>query len=114
MRGRRRPGPASGPTRRPPGPPRLPRPLRLGPRTKPASGNGRLMRSSSRPTGSTGGLSVTSPSDGPKFLTVADVKRLHQRSIERHGGSPGILDAKLLESAVMTPQQTVFGELAHP
>ncbi len=55
---------------------------------------------------------MTSPNE-PRWLSVEDVKRLHQRNIEQFGGSPGILDEGLLESAVMTPRQSAFGEPTH-
>lgn len=44
------------------------------------------------------------------FLTVEQVIGLHRHSIERYGGSHGLRDAGLLESAVLSPQQTFGGE----
>lgn len=41
----------------------------------------------------------------PIWLSVSDALYLHSRSIELFGGSPGIRDEGLLESAVMRPQQ---------
>jgi death-on-curing protein len=50
---------------------------------------------------------------GPIFLTLDQVLRLHQRQIERFGGSSGIRDITLIESAVMQPQQRFGGEYVH-
>jgi death-on-curing protein len=47
------------------------------------------------------------------FLTVEDVIRLHDSSIEREGGNPGVKDPVYLESAVVLPQQRVFGQYLH-
>jgi len=54
------------------------------------------------------------PSEGTlQFLTVEDVKRLHDLSIARHGGSYGVRDQGLLESAVQMPEQTFGGTYLH-
>jgi death-on-curing protein len=42
------------------------------------------------------------------------VLRLHARSIKRFGGSEGVRDIGLLESAVAMPMATFGGELLHP
>jgi len=39
-----------------------------------------------------------------RYLTVGDVPALHRMSVEAHGGTPGLRDLRLLESAVMRPQ----------
>jgi prophage maintenance system killer protein len=39
----------------------------------------------------------------PSFLTVAQVERLHEKLIHRFGGSHGLRDRVLFESAVMQP-----------
>ena len=44
-----------------------------------------------------------------EHLTVMQVHAIHDAVIEAYGGSPGIRDANLLESAVNTPQATAFG-----
>ena len=49
-----------------------------------------------------------------RFLVVDDVNRLHQLTIETHGGLPGIRDVGLLEAAVSMPLQTFDGEYLHP
>ena len=48
------------------------------------------------------------------FLTIEEVKRLHDLSIARHGGSYGLRDEGLLESAVAMPEQTFAGAYLHP
>jgi death-on-curing protein len=45
----------------------------------------------------------------PVFLTMEDVTEIHANQIARHGGSPGIRDATLLQSAVAMPEAG-FGE----
>jgi death-on-curing protein len=40
----------------------------------------------------------------PHFLTLEEVVGIHADQIERYGGSPGIRDLGLLESAVAMPQ----------
>lgn len=42
--------------------------------------------------------------------TPSLVKAIHQAAIETQGGSAGIRDEALLESAVAAPQATAFGE----
>jgi len=42
--------------------------------------------------------------------TVAAVKVLHEEVLRVHGGSPGIRDENLLESAVAAPQATMMGQ----
>ena len=44
-----------------------------------------------------------------KYLTVKDVLLLHQMQIDEFGGSHGLRDLGLLESAVMRPQITFDG-----
>lgn len=44
------------------------------------------------------------------FLTVALVKELHAEAIAQFGGSHGLRDEALLESAVAAPQATFGGE----
>lgn len=52
-------------------------------------------------------------SDQFAFLSVGDVKRLHFLSISKYGGSHGVRDEGLLESALEMPSQTFGGELLH-
>ena len=44
----------------------------------------------------------------PEFLTWDDVLLLHGRSLAEHGGSVGIRDRGLIESAIAQPQQDYF------
>lgn len=50
----------------------------------------------------------------PEFLTKADVLKIHNRQIERFGGTTGIRDEGLLESALAQPQATFGGDFLHP
>jgi death-on-curing protein len=43
-------------------------------------------------------------------LTVAAVKAIHREVLKAHGGSTGIRDVALLESAVAAPQATMMGQ----
>jgi death-on-curing protein len=43
-------------------------------------------------------------------LTVSVVKAIHAEVLASHGGSPGIRDEALLESAVAAPQATMLGK----
>ncbi len=45
----------------------------------------------------------------PNFLTLDDVTAIHTDQIERYGGSHGIRDMALLQSAVAMPQ-AMFGD----
>jgi death-on-curing protein len=51
--------------------------------------------------------------DEPLFLDVDDVIEIHATQLEVHGGSPGLRDRGLLESAVAQPQAAFGGEFAH-
>ncbi len=48
-----------------------------------------------------------------RFLTVAEVLRLHKLQIQDFGGAFGIRSEELLESAVMQPQSTFGGFMLH-
>lgn len=50
---------------------------------------------------------------GPVFLLLDEVLEMHEQQIERYGGSPGLRDVAVLESAVATPQATFGGEFLH-
>ncbi len=45
-----------------------------------------------------------------RFLTVEDAFFLHEESIALYGGGSGVRDLGLLESAVLSVQQTFGGE----
>ena len=49
----------------------------------------------------------------PKFLELEDVLRIHQRLVEKFGGTSGVRDLGLLESALSQPQATFSGRLLH-
>lgn len=50
----------------------------------------------------------------PSFLTLDEVLALHADQIERYGGTHGIRDVALLESAVAAPAATFAGAYLHP
>lgn len=49
-----------------------------------------------------------------KILTKEQILTLHAQLIEKFGGSPGIRDEGLLDSAVNTPFQTYEGKALYP
>lgn len=51
--------------------------------------------------------------DEIRFLSPEDVLSLHEMQIERYGGSAGIRDRGLLESAIGQPQASFGGEYVH-
>jgi death-on-curing protein len=50
------------------------------------------------------------PSAELRHLSVDAVIAIHEKVLEAHGGSPGLRDAALLESAVAAPQASSGGE----
>jgi death-on-curing protein len=50
----------------------------------------------------------------PKFIEKEDVLSIHNKQINLYGGSFGIRDQGLLESAISQPQATFGGEFLHP
>lgn len=48
------------------------------------------------------------------YLTLEDVLAIHDDQIERYGGSHGVRDLTLLESAIARPQATFGGEDLYP
>lgn len=50
----------------------------------------------------------------PKFISKQLVLALHQQLIDSFGGSAGLRDAGLLDSALARPKITFDGELLHP
>lgn len=50
---------------------------------------------------------------GPTFLGLEEVLQIHADQIERHGGSSGIRDLGLLESAIAMPQASFGDQLLH-
>lgn len=49
----------------------------------------------------------------PEFLDLDDVLQIHANQLEAHGGSDGIRDLGLLDSAVAQPQMGVAGQYLH-
>ncbi len=49
-----------------------------------------------------------------EYLSVAQVRELHAMQIARFGGSPGLRDRGLLESACARPSMTFAGEELYP
>lgn len=49
-----------------------------------------------------------------RFLTLGEVIDLHRALIAQSGGSPGIRDLHLLDSALAQPKATFGGEDLHP
>ena len=49
----------------------------------------------------------------PLFLTLDEVLGIHADQIRRYGGSPGLRDLRLLQSALGMPETTFEGEFLH-
>ena len=49
-----------------------------------------------------------------RFLTVEEVLRLHESVVAQSGGSPGLRDRAILESAVAQPSASFGGEELYP
>lgn len=52
------------------------------------------------------------PSERIPFLSVDEAIEIHERLIQRFGGSPGIRDRGMLESALYRPQTGYYDDLA--
>lgn len=50
-------------------------------------------------------------SGGTYYLDMQDVLVLHQRQLERFGGTPGVRDAGLIEAALARPQSGYYADL---
>lgn len=50
----------------------------------------------------------------PKFVDIEQAIAIHKFLIEKYGGSLGLRDKGLLESALAQPQASFFGESLHP
>jgi death-on-curing protein len=50
--------------------------------------------------------------DGIQFLSLDEARAIHERIIEKFGGSAGIRDLGLLESALFRPQTGYYADLA--
>jgi death-on-curing protein len=49
-----------------------------------------------------------------RFLNLQDVLTIHRTAIHQYGGSHGIRDLGLLESALAAPHHSMFGEDLYP
>lgn len=49
----------------------------------------------------------------PRFLTLEDVLFLHDDRVTRYGGTPGLRDVELLQSALGVPAATFSGAFLH-
>lgn len=49
----------------------------------------------------------------PEFLDLADVLLIHEEQLARYGGSAGLRDQGLLESAIAMPEATFGGAFVH-
>jgi death-on-curing protein len=49
----------------------------------------------------------------PMFLNLDELLTIHSDQIERYGGSPGVRDVGLLQSAIAQPQASFGGQLLH-
>jgi death on curing protein len=49
----------------------------------------------------------------PRFLDLVEVLEIHQSRIDRYGGSPGVRDLGLLQSAVAQSSAGFGGEFLH-
>ena len=49
----------------------------------------------------------------PLFLTLAEVLEIHRNQIDLYGGSPGVGDLHLLQSAIAQPEASFGGEWLH-
>ena len=52
------------------------------------------------------------PNDDVRFLSVDEAQAIQERLIQRFGGSAGIRDQGLLESALFRPQSGHYGDIA--
>lgn len=50
----------------------------------------------------------------PRFFDVSDILAMHAELLELSGGSPGLRDLWLLESAIQQPQSGIGDQYFHP
>jgi death-on-curing protein len=53
------------------------------------------------------------PAGEPRLLSLDEVLAFHERQIERYGGSPGVRDLGLLQSALALPAASFDGAWLH-
>lgn len=46
-----------------------------------------------------------------RYITMKEALHIHDALIRAHGGSPGVRDAGLIESALLRPQSGYYGDL---
>jgi len=56
---------------------------------------------------------ISLPNDAIKFLSLDEAIAIHERLIEKFGGTSGLRDMGLLESALFRPQTGYYADLAH-
>ena len=49
-----------------------------------------------------------------RYITLEELAKAHDALLKKYGGSSGVRDHGLLESAIHRPQSTVFGNDAYP
>jgi death-on-curing protein len=54
------------------------------------------------------------PMPPPRFLTIDEILDLHADQIRRYGGSHGVRDRGLLDSALAMTSQAFGGQYGHP
>lgn len=47
------------------------------------------------------------------FLSIISVKNIHEKQINQHGGTPGLRDKNLLDSAIHMPESGIGGQYFH-
>ena len=56
---------------------------------------------------------IVLPNDAIKYLSLDEAIAIHERLIEKFGGTLGLRDMGLLESALFRPQTGYYADLAH-
>lgn len=54
---------------------------------------------------------TSSPVEPVRYLSVDEVVAMHERLLDRFGGTPGLSDPGLLESALFRPQTGHYGDV---
>jgi death-on-curing protein len=49
-----------------------------------------------------------------RYLSALEVREIHEFAVQLYGGSTGLRDGGLLESALASPRQTMFDEELYP
>ena len=56
---------------------------------------------------------MTKPLEDPSFLGLDEILEIHQDQLKHYGGSPGIRDMGLLQSAIAMPMAQFGGQYLH-